>query len=168
MATVLAVAGMGYTAIAQSAPSANRPPYDGADSPNGPMPIHVDQNCRILPGNNNVLQLKKQHPYHDNAVCRLESVHASEHWEEHITGNELFRTYVRVNEHEFVLQNVSDKQVMFIVEQTVPQNWRIDSDPQPWQVTGKTAWFHVYVKPGETVRLHVGMRREWPQAPKPI
>jgi hypothetical protein len=33
---------------------------------------------------------------------------------------------------------------------------------------GQTAYFRVYVKPGETISLHVGVRREWAQKPKPI
>jgi hypothetical protein len=57
---------------------------------------------------------------------------------------------------------------MYIVQFDIPQNWLIDSDPQPWQIVGQTAYFQVYVNPGQTVRLHVGVRRQWPQGSKPI
>ena len=155
-------------AVAQSTPGANRPPYDGSDSQDGPRPIHVDQSCRILPNSAPILPKQKPHPYRDDTVCYQESERDSTHWEEQASGHELRRTFVYVREHEFVLQDVTDQPVMFFVEQTVPRGYFVDSDPQPWKVAGITAYFHVYVKPGETVRLHVGMRHEFPGKPKPI
>lgn len=154
-------------AAAQS-PAATRIPYDGSDTLDGPMPIHVDQSCRILPGPPELPARKRPHPYRDSAVCDLESPAESNHWEEKIVGNELQRAFVRVKEQTFVLQDIADQPAMFYVQYVVPKDWFVDSDPLPWQVDGQTAYFRVYVKPGETIRLHVGVRREWPQKPKPI
>ena|ERR1700677_3564683 len=167
-AILLLCMGAGATAVAQNPPGAGRVPYDGSDSPSGPKPIHVDEDCRILPGSEGIPRIKKVHPYNDSAVCSLESVLGSTHWEEKISGNQLQRWFVRVREQTFVLQDIADGPVMFVVHFAVPQHWFVDSDPQPWQTVGQTAYFHAYVKPGETVRLHVGVRREWPMKPKPI
>lgn len=155
-------------ALAQQPTGAQRIPYDGSDSSSGPKPIHVDRNCRILPGSSALPPARKPHPYNDPAICALEGRAESTHWEEKITGNQLQRTFVRVKEQTFVVQDIADQPVMFIVQYAVPQNWFVDSDPQPWQTVGQTAYFHVFVKPGQIVRLHVGIRREWPQKPKPI
>ncbi len=154
--------------VAQTPPPTNRVPYDGADALNGPKPIHIDENCRILPSSESNPLKKKTHPYNDSAICSLESMFESKHWEEKVAGNELQRWFVRVKEQTFVLQDISDDPVMYLVQYDVPQNWFVDSDPQPWQIVGQTAYFRVYVKPGETVRLHVGVRRMWPQKPRPI
>jgi len=160
--------GTGAFAFAQKTTGSARVPYDGADSMSGPMPIHVDETCRILPVNGDVQVRKKPHPYRDSAVCYLEGPKETTHWEEKITGNMLERTFVQVKERTFVFQGIADGPVMFIMQYDVPKGWFVDSDPQPWQVAGQTAYFHTYVKPGETIRLHVGVRREWPQKPKPI
>jgi len=158
-------AGAPSSLIAQNAPG--RIPYDGSDTLNSPRPIHVDQKCRILPGSEGI-RMKKGKPYNDSTICALQGISASQHWEEKINGNELDRWLVRVKEQTFVLQDIAEEPVMFIVQFDVPQGWFVDSDPQPWQMVGQTAYFHAYVKPGETVKLHVGVRREWPQKPKPI
>ncbi len=149
----------------QNAPG--RVPYDGSDALNGPMPIHVDENCRVLP-ESQAMPAKKAKPYFDPAICSLESQAESQHWEEKIAGNQLERWFVRVKERTFVLRDIAEKPVMFLVQYELPKGWFVDSDPQPWQIVGQTAYFHAYVKPGETVKLHVGVRREWPQKPKPI
>jgi hypothetical protein len=155
----------GAAAMGQNAPG--RVPYDGSDAQNGPKPIHVDQKCRILPGSEGI-PMKKAKPYNDSTICALEAESQSQHWEEKINGRELDRWLVRVKEQTFVLEDIADEPVMFIVQYDVPQGWFVDSDPQPWQMVGQTAYFHAYVKPGETVKLHVGVRRVWPQKPKPI
>jgi hypothetical protein len=154
-------------ATAQNAPESSRVPYDGSDSLDGPKPIHVDEKCRVLPGTEGIPP-KKAKPYNDSAICSLEGISESTHWEEKITGNQVQRWLVRVKERTFALQDISDEPVWFIVQFDVPQDWFVDSDPQPWQTVGQTAYFHAYVKPGETVKLHVGVRRQWPQKPKPI
>lgn len=152
---------------AQQAPAAQLP-YHAPAPQSGPRPIHIDENCRIVPTSGDRTLRKKEHPYRDSAICHLESVLDSTHWEERIVGNQLQRTFVRVKEHTFVLQDIAGEPVMFVVSQAIPKDWAIDSDPQPADLTNDTAIFHVYVKPGQTVHLHVGMRREWLQKPKPI
>ncbi len=156
------------TAFAQNPPATNRVPYDGGDALNGPKPIHIDENCRILPGSEGNPVKKKTHPYNDAAICSLEGMTELTHWEEKVAGNQLQRSFVRVEEQTFVLQDIAGDPVVYVVQYDVPQNWFVDSDPQPWQIVGHTAYFRVYVKPGETVRLHVGVRRVWPEKPKPI
>lgn len=56
-------------AAAQSSTGADRIPYDGSDSMTGPKPIHVDQNCRILPRIEPSLpHAKKTRPYYDSTI----------------------------------------------------------------------------------------------------
>jgi hypothetical protein len=155
-------------AVAQNPPRAQRVPYDGSDSLSGPKPIHIDERGRILPGGEGVPLKKKTHPYRDSSICSLEGPKESTHWEERITGNTLQRWLVRVTERTLVFRNIADEPVMYVVQYNVPQNWFIDSDPKPWQTVGQMAYFRVYVKPGETIRLHVGIRREWLQKSKPL
>lgn len=156
------------SSVAQNRSGDKRIPYDGADALTGPRPIHIDGDCRVLPGSDGNPFKKKTRPYYDSAICSLESPFESKHWEEKISGNELQRWFVRVKEQTFVLEDIADYPVVYVVQYDVPQNWFVDSDPQPWQTVGQTAYFRVYVNPGETVRLHVGARRMWPQKPKPI
>jgi hypothetical protein len=130
--------------------------------------IHVDQDCRILPDPAHVPPGKKAKPYADSAVCHLDHIFESQHLEERISGNELLRSKVEIHEREFVLQDISEDPVTFVVEQRVPANWAVDSDPQPKQMIGQTALFPVIVQPGEIVRLHVGMRHETALHPRPI
>jgi hypothetical protein len=158
---------LGASAVNAQTSSASRQPYDGSDSMSGPMTIHVDQSCRILPQQGSPFT-KKTRPYHDDAMCSVESPAESTHWEERIGNDQLQRWFVRVKEQTLVFQDVADQPVMYIVQYAVPKDWFVDSDPQPWQMAGQTAYFRVYVKPGQTISLHVGVRREWPQKPKPI
>jgi hypothetical protein len=130
--------------------------------------IHVDQDCRILPDPAHAPPGKKPKPYTDSAICRLEGIFESQHAEEQIQGDQLIRWHVDIHEHTFLLQDISDAPVTFVVEQSIPKNWTVDSDPQPKQVIGQTAFFPVIVQPGETVHLHVGMRRASPMRAKPI
>jgi hypothetical protein len=158
-ATCLAVSA-GQTPPPAAAPQ--RPQYYSFNE------IHVDQDCRILPDPAHVPPGKKAKPYSDGAICRLESVLESEHVEERIVGTQLLRTKVEIHEHEFVLQDISPDPVTFVVQQEVPKTWAIDSDPQPKQVIGQTAFFPVIVQPGQVVRLHVGLRHESPMRAKAI
>jgi len=124
--------------------------------------IHVDQDCRILPDAAYTRPGKKPKPYTDENICHLESVNSSEHVEEKVAGHQLLRNRIDIREQEFVLWNPSDEPATFVVEQAVPRDWTVDSDPQPKQVLGQTAYFPVQVQPGETVRLHVGLRHTAP------
>ena len=149
-------------AVAQQPHDTARPAYDGSASPDAPRRIYVDQDCRILPGANPVLPGRKDKPFRDPIICHLESVLNSQHMEEKIVGNELYRSRVYVAEQEFVLENISEGEAQFIVEVAVNSDWVIDSDPQPASTEGDIAVFPVYAQPGQIVRLHVGMRHTQP------
>lgn len=59
------------------------------------------------------------------------------------------------------MQNPTDKPAVFIVRHGVPKNWKVDSDPKPSSMDGSTAVFRVNAEPGQRVRLHVGMDRNY-------
>jgi hypothetical protein len=145
-----------------------RPSYDHSAAPDVAMQIHIDENCEIIPGSALALTSGKKKPFRDGAVCSLEGISNSEHDEERISGNQLLRWHVRIDEQTFVLQNVSDAHVVFFVERSVPKGWVVDSDPQPNRYVGSIAVFPVHAQPGETVRLHVGIRRMIPLKPRPL
>lgn len=149
-------------ALAQKSPDTARPAYDGSDSPDAVRQIYIDQDCRILPGANPILPGKKERPFNDPVICHLEAVANSNHIEEKIVGNELYRSKVYIAEQQFVLHNISEGKAEFIVEVPVNSDWVIDSDPQPSGTQGDIAVFPVYAQPGEIVRLHVGMRHTKP------
>jgi len=154
---------------AQQAPQAHsRPAYDNSAAPDVAMEIHIDGDCRIVPNPGLPTSAKKTKPFRDNTICSLEAPHDSEHEEERIEGNQLLRSDVRVSEQTFVLQNITDQHIVFIVERPVPKGWTVDSDPQPNRYNGSTAVFPVHAQPGETVRLHVGIRHTTPLKPKPL
>jgi len=121
--------------------------------------IYVNQNCEIFPGLVFPITSRKLAEARWNAdVCHLESVLDSEHREEKPAGNELERSDVEVREQEYVLQNITMKPQVFAVLEQVPRGWKVDSDPQPTTMAGDIAVFDVHLDPGETVRLHVGLR----------
>lgn len=126
------------------------------------LEIHVDQDCHILPPAAEPPTTKKPRLRKDPVICHLESMAESNHVEEAITGNQIRRSKVRIQEQTYVLQNVTTAPVTFVVEQFVPEGWRVDSDPQPAKVDGSTAIFQVNADPGQTVQLHVGLRHTKP------
>jgi len=155
--------------LAQQPPQApSRPAYDNSAAPDVAMEIHIDGDCRIVPDPALPVGAGKTKPFHDNSICYLEGQHDSEHGEERIQGNQLLRSYVRVSEQTFVLQNITDQHIVFIVELPVPKGWSVDSDPQPNRYAGSTAIFPVHAQPGETVRLHVGIRQTTPLKPRSL
>lgn len=149
-------------ALAQRTPDTARPLYDGSDAPNALKLIYIDQDCRILPGPTQVIPGKKSKPFNDSVICHLETVAQSNHMEEKIVGDQLYRSRVTIAEQEFVLQNITDRQAEFIVEVPVNSDWTVDSDPQPVSTEGDVAVFPVYAEPGQIVRLHVGLRHAQP------
>jgi hypothetical protein len=155
-------------AFAQQASTPPRPAYDGSNSPYAPLQIHVLEDCRIVPAPDPFDPPKKQRPFRDETICHLESIASSQHTEEAILGNRLERSLVRISEHEFVLQNIAPRPVIFVVEQQVPKDWSVDSDPQPTKMVGSTAVFPVHAAPGEIVHLHVGMRHTTQMKPRII
>jgi hypothetical protein len=118
--------------------------------PSSPGEIHVDQNCRIVQGSKLLT---------DTTICHLEGVHTSNHWEE-TDNNEgvMHRSFVIISEQDYLLQDVTDKPVTFVVEHHLPKEWEINSDLQPIKISGATAVFRVNTQPGQIVRLHVSMR----------
>jgi hypothetical protein len=160
---------------ATSAQKPPRPPYvrDGTavaapdQSPVHPE-IHVDQLCRILPNPNQPLAAngKKPHPKADYIVCHLESVNSSSHVEEMLVSGTRQRTSVSIHEQEYVLQNILPEPATFVIENPVPKDWQVDSDPQPTEMAGSVAIFRVEAQPGQIVRLHVGLRHAKAKKPK--
>jgi hypothetical protein len=124
-----------------------------------PLSIIVDKSCRIEPESDPLIVGEHADAFRDDAICHLESVLSSHHEEEKITEGQRSRFTVRVAEQEYVVQNPTDKPAVFIVRHDVPENWIVDSDPQPSSVDGSTAVFRLNAEPGQRVRLHVGMHR---------
>jgi hypothetical protein len=92
----------------------------------------------------------------DHAICHLESVLTSHHVEETLRDGVRQRNNVRVAEQEYLLQNVTSEPVTFVVEHALPEDWKVDSDPQPIKVADGKAFFRTNAEPGQIVRLHVG------------
>lgn len=123
-----------------------------------PLQIVVDKSCLIQPESDPAVLGDHYDAFRDDAICHLESVLTSHHVDEKIVDGERSRFFVRVAEQEYLLENVTDKPAVFIVRHNVPENWIVDSDPQPSSMDGSTAVFQVNAEPGQRVRLHVGMR----------
>jgi len=125
------------------------------------LSIVVDKSCLIQPESDSLILGDHFDAFRDDAICHLESVLSSHHIEEKITEGERSRFFVRVSEQEYVVQNPTDKPAVFIVRHDVPENWTVDSDPQPSSMDGSTAVFRLNAEPGQRVRLHVGMHRSY-------
>jgi hypothetical protein len=123
------------------------------------LSIVVDKSCLIQPESDPSVLGGHNDALHDDSICHLESVLSSHHIEEKIADGERSHFFVRVAEQEYVLQNATDKPAVFIVRHNLPENWVVDSDPQPSSVDGSTAVFQVNAAAGQRVRLHVGVRR---------
>ena len=139
---------------AQQAPA--RPAYHRQPGV-GLKEIRVDERCRILLDEPAGFKGKAK-GRKDETICHLESQHTSNHIEKTVVDGVPARSSVTIEEQEFVLQDVTDEPVTFVVEQPVGQDWQIDSDPQPTKMVGNIAEFRVIAQPGEVVRLHVGLR----------
>jgi hypothetical protein len=100
----------------------------------------------------------------DHVICHLESVFTSHHVEETLRDGIRLRSRVTIQEQEYLLQNVSSASVTFVVEHVLPDDWKVDSDPQPVKVVDNTAFFRVNAEPGQIVRLHMGERHAVPAA----
>jgi hypothetical protein len=123
--------------------------------------VQIDHLCRILtPARPNAPD-PRPHFRFNSTVCHLESQHVSDHWEPappSTPNGHPKRIVVTVSEREYILQNVTASPVTFVVTQPLHKGWRIDSDPQPSEVTPTGAIFRVEAQPGQIVRLHVGAR----------
>jgi hypothetical protein len=139
-------------------------------SASGPPPaplkeIHVDRSCKILQDDSDALSdYTEADLRNDHAICHLESVHTSHHVEAALRDGVRLRSKVTVVEQEYLLQNVTSAPVTFVVEHVLPDDWKVDSDPQPVKVVDNTAFFRVNAEPGQIVRLHVGERHADPIA----
>lgn len=128
--------------------------------------IHFDQDCQVLADSVDGVQGLDESALENNpVVCHLESVLRSKHIAETIHGNHVARSLVTVWERTYVLQDITEKPVFFVVEQPVPAGWRVDSYPPPVERIGSTAIFRVTGDPGQVVRLHVGERFTRPLPP---
>jgi hypothetical protein len=142
-------------AVSQSSSESQPPPKE----------IHVDRSCNILLEESNALSDYNQADLqNDHAICHLENAHTSQHVEEALRDGERLRSKVTVVEQQYLLQNVTSAPVAFVVEHVLPDDWRVDSDPQPVKIVDNTAIFRVYAEPGQIVRLHVGVRHAEPIA----
>jgi hypothetical protein len=127
--------------------------------------IHVDRSCKILQSESDALSDYRDLDLRtDRAICHLESVLASHHIEETLRDGARQRNKVTVAEQEYLLQNVTSAPVTFVVEHALPDDWKVDSDPQPIKVVDNTAFFRVNAEPGQIVRLHVGEHHADPLA----
>jgi hypothetical protein len=119
--------------------------------------IHVDRRCKILLDESDALSdLTEADLRNDHAICHLESVLTSHHVEEALRDGVMVRNKVTVKEQEYLLQNVTSAPVTFVVEHVLPDDWKVDSDPQPVKIVDNKAFFRVNAEPGQIVRLHVG------------
>ena len=148
---------------AQQAPAQPAAPQQAAAAPSTieidpPLEVDVDQDCRIV-------TLDKRHPERpkvrrrsDVTLCRLVGENDSEHWEKVLKNGAYKNALIDVHERTFVLQNPYPEPVIYIVHQPISKHYRIDSQPQPIEITNDVATFHVVVAPGQSSRLHVGER----------
>lgn len=142
------------SAASQKVPA--RPAYQ-RQSGTAMREIRVDKRCRILLQELSGYEEKSKGTT-DDIVCHLESQHTSNHIEQSIVEGVPTRSSVTIEEQEYVLQDVTDEPVAFVVEHTVKPDWTVDSDPQPTRIVGNIAEFRVLAEPGQIVRLHVGLR----------
>ncbi|HEV2321558.1 MAG TPA: hypothetical protein VGT42_04275, partial [Gammaproteobacteria bacterium] len=65
-----------------------------------------------------------------------------------------------VHEVTLVMRNAAPARRTVISEFPVVEGWTLDSDPTPVETTSTLYRFRTLIDPGQTVRLHVGARRE--------
>jgi hypothetical protein len=152
----------GMTQTATNSPPATAVP--GA----APTEIHVDQRCRVLPDAPTLPSGKKARPRSDWSVCHLESVFDTNHRVQTVVGSELQRSDVEIFEQQYVLGNQSEQPEVFIIEQSALKGWTIEGDPPPFRVAAGKEYYRAWVQPGETVQLHIGMRKVTPLKPKAL
>lgn len=172
---LLAMVGVMAAASGMAQAHAAQTPRRTAARPAYPIvaEIEVDGRCRVMPDPMHPdAEGKKPRFKKDEIVCHLETESSSQHEEDVVVGNERRRNRVKIEEQEYVLQNVTAQQEIFVVEQPVRKDWQVDSDPQPVEMRatgdGSVAVFRVRVEPGEVVRLHVGVRHTTPLKTKVI
>jgi hypothetical protein len=153
---VVALLGIGITA-GLGVPLASSQSTAPGQPARSPKEIHVDRRCNVLLGESDALSgLTEADLRNDHAICHLESVLTSHHEEEALREGVMLRNKVTVKEQEYLLQNITSESVTFVVEHALPDDWKIDSDPQPVKIVDDTAFFRVNAEPGQIVRMHVG------------
>ena len=155
-----------YQPAPKTTPAAAEPRAAAAASTLAATEIHVDQRCRILPNSSTLPSGKKAHPRSDWNTCHLESVFDTKHRVQTVVGSELQRSDVEIFEQQYVLGNRSQQPEVFMIEQPALKGWTIEGDPPPFRVADGKEFYRAWVQPGETVRLHVGMRKMTPLKPK--
>jgi hypothetical protein len=136
------------SATAQAAP---------ADPSSHWQQIYVDDHCQVLDASSGTFAANAD-------VCHLDGmgVHRSSHVAAKEVDGIVHHSLVNVAEQTYLLQNIHDQPVVFVVAQQVPDGWHIDSDPQPVTQKDGVAIFRVIAQPGQIVRLHVGAAHESP------
>ena len=134
-----AAASLGASGLQSSgAQQAPAPPAYHRQSGAGLKEIRVDERCRILLDEPAGFKGKAK-GRKDDVICHLESQHTSNHTEKSVVDGVPARSSVTIEEQEYVLQDVIDEPVTFVVEQPVGKDWQVDSDPQPTKMEGNIA-----------------------------
>jgi hypothetical protein len=149
----------GVPAAAQSEPGQPASDNSAATPNSGPtLPeIHINQRCRALSANG-LSVAGTPAMLSAKAFCRLESVKTTQHRETANTNGQPHLVLATVQEQDYLLQNITGEPVVFVVEHRVPHGWQVDSEPQPASMSNSTAIFNAIAQPGQTVRLHVGLK----------
>lgn len=137
-----------HSVTAQTAP---------ADASSPSQQIYVDDHCQVLNGGTGQFAF-------DADVCHLDGagIQRSSHIAAKEVDGNVEHARVEVAEQTYMLQNIHQQPVIFVVAHQVPDGWHVDSDPQPVTVEDGVAVFHVVAQPGQIVRLHVGTAHETP------
>lgn len=137
-----------HSVIAQAAPQ---------DASVPSQQIYVDDHCQVLDGGTGQFAANAD-------VCHLDGagVQRSSHVAAREVDGVVQHSRVNVSEQTYMLQNIHEQPVVFVVAHQVPDGWHVDSDPQPVSVKGGVAIFRVIAQPGQIVRLHVGTAHESP------
>jgi hypothetical protein len=119
--------------------------------------VYVDDHCQVLDASSGQFAANAD-------VCHLDGmgVHRSSHIAAKEVDGVVQHSLVNVAEQTYLLQNIHDQPVVFVVAHQVPDGWRIDSDPQPVTQKDGVAIFRVIAQPGQIVRLHVGAQHATP------
>jgi hypothetical protein len=140
-------------AAAHSVTAQAAPPDASAAS----QQIYVDDHCQVLDSSSGQFAANAD-------VCHLDGTGLQR--SSHVAAKEIDgavrHSRVDVAEQTYMLQNVHEQPVVFVVAHQVPDGWHVDSDPQPVTLKGGVAIFRVIAQPGQIVRLHVGTAHEAP------
>lgn len=119
--------------------------------------IYVDDHCQVLDTGTGQFAANAD-------VCHFDGVGVQR--SSHVAAREVDgivqHARVDVTEQTYMLQNIHQQAMVFVVAHQVPDGWHVDSDPQPATVKDGVAIFRVIAQPGQIVRLHVGTAHEIP------